>query len=742
MGTTTADASKRKKPGAGRTNLWLLLQLAAVLLVLTVAVNYVFQHVGNSLVAGQTVTSWEYIYTNSPTPPSGRGVEWQTANAFTPMSREKTGAYLHLRTTLEGAQEERQLILRTDHAPLYIQLNGEPVYDDHYSTDEWVGNRYNAVLLPAGDGEITVAVSMRLPFAPELTAQLAPAGRYLGFRLNGGLVLAGGVLLLGLLAAVLALLLPSLRKKRRYGLAVAGLLGLYGLTAALPAIAGSTYWINLPLFYPLTAAAEIGLLLVLTRVSMALLEIRSVPLRLLLWLSGLLAAATAIAPGALLLRWGLLAASLVGALGMGLCARRCADLLDWRIQFAQGFFVLLTCMAGLNVLCGALQFFLRTRADFTYCRLIGALAFVGFIGFVLAAKGLSGEDAVVRERQTALCDVCAQQTTAVLRRVLDCRERETICRTAAEGVQELCGTVFTGNDPETLAFAVLMKEDGVYRQLYSCRLEENIRTAAIEARCADSGKPYVFAQTYFDFLFPEPDGRAMLLHMENLREALDPFFTGVMATLYGCTAVALARLTPGVTLEEHRQTVFTELAADAERTGGNTQAHLERVAAYTRLMMEQLGYPEETAGLVARAAMLHDIGKIMIPATILNKTGLLSESERAVIQKHTAYGEALLSVFDGAFMQIAARIAAQHHEHYDGTGYNGRAGDGIDVYARIVTVADTLDALTTKRSYKEAWSLEEAVEYIDARSGTVFDPQAVAAMHRCLDAVRTKITEK
>ena len=295
MGTTTADASKRKKPGAGRTNLWLLLQLAAVLLVLTVAVNYVFQHVGNSLVAGQTVTSWEYIYTNSPTPPSGRGVEWQTANAFTPMSREKTGAYLHLRTTLEGAQEERQLILRTDHAPLYIQLNGEPVYDDHYSTDEWVGNRYNAVLLPAGDGEITVAVSMRLPFAPELTAQLAPAGRYLGFRLNGGLVLAGGVLLLGLLAAVLALLLPSLRKKRRYGLAVAGLLGLYGLTAALPAIAGSTYWINLPLFYPLTAAAEIGLLLVLTRVSMALLEIRSVPLRLLLWLSGLLAAATAIA---------------------------------------------------------------------------------------------------------------------------------------------------------------------------------------------------------------------------------------------------------------------------------------------------------------------------------------------------------------------------------------------------------------------------------------------------------------
>ena len=136
-----------------------------MLLVLTVAVNYVFNYVGNAMDAQYAVSSWEYVYTNSQEAPTGRAVEWQTANAFTPLSREKTGAYLHLRGTVEGAREERELILRTDYAPMRIALNGETVYDNHYGESAWVGNRYNAVVLPAGDGQIALEVALRLPFS-------------------------------------------------------------------------------------------------------------------------------------------------------------------------------------------------------------------------------------------------------------------------------------------------------------------------------------------------------------------------------------------------------------------------------------------------------------------------------------------------------------------------------------------------------------------------------------------------
>ena len=155
-----------------------------------------------------------------------------------------------------------------------------------------------------------------------------------------------------------------------------------------------------------------------------------------------------------------------------------------------------------------------------------------------------------------------------------------------------------------------------------------------------------------------------------------------------------------------------------------------------------MGYPQKICSTVAAAAMLHDIGKTAIPTEITNKTGLLSESERETIKEHTEYGRRLLSVFDGEFMRCAAEIAAEHHERWDGKGYNGIAGENINEYARIVTVADTIDALTTKRSYKDAWQVDNVVDYIDSNSGTMYDPAVVEAMHGCIDEIKAKVAEK
>ena len=94
--------------------------------------------------------------------------------------------------------------------------------------------------------------------------------------------------------------------------------------------------------------------------------------------------------------------------------------------------------------------------------------------------------------------------------------------------------------------------------------------------------------------------------------------------------------------------------------------------------------------------MLHDIGKIAIPYEINNKKGLLSEEERKIIKNHTMYGYDILSVFSGEFMEIASIIAKEHHEEYDGSGYRGIAGEQINEYARVVSVADKASQQTAR----------------------------------------------
>lgn len=140
------------------------------------------------------------------------------------------------------------------------------------------------------------------------------------------------------------------------------------------------------------------------------------------------------------------------------------------------------------------------------------------------------------------------------------------------------------------------------------------------------------------------------------------------------------------------------------------------------------------------AAMLHDVGKVTIPDGILQKPGRLDPQERAQMQKHSHNGRAILSRAArlseaGAYLALGAEIAGYHHEKFDGSGYPyGVAGTDIPLAARIVSVADVFDALTQRRSYKEAWPAEEAVAYVRDRAGSEFDPVVVDAFLAVLKA--------
>ena len=136
------------------------------------------------------------------------------------------------------------------------------------------------------------------------------------------------------------------------------------------------------------------------------------------------------------------------------------------------------------------------------------------------------------------------------------------------------------------------------------------------------------------------------------------------------------------------------------------------VAEYTQALCESLEMHPRRTQMIAAAAMLHDIGKVAIPREILLQNEKLTEQESKEIRQHHLYGFRMLDGSHEQFMKLAARIALEHHEHLDGSGYLGLRGEEISLEARIVAVADVFDALTSPREYKQAWSFEQACSYI------------------------------
>ncbi len=176
-------------------------------------------------------------------------------------------------------------------------------------------------------------------------------------------------------------------------------------------------------------------------------------------------------------------------------------------------------------------------------------------------------------------------------------------------------------------------------------------------------------------------------------------------------------------LYEEQQIIVSSLSELVETQSHETGQHVKRVVAYTEILCRAMGLSEEETWKISVESMMHDVGKICVPREILHKPGKLTEEEFSEIKKHVDYGYKLLENSPGEIMRLAANIAWQHHERYDGNGYqNELAGENINIYARAVAVADVFDALVSKRCYKKSWTPTQAREEILNQSGRQFDP--------------------
>jgi putative nucleotidyltransferase with HDIG domain len=158
-----------------------------------------------------------------------------------------------------------------------------------------------------------------------------------------------------------------------------------------------------------------------------------------------------------------------------------------------------------------------------------------------------------------------------------------------------------------------------------------------------------------------------------------------------------------------------------------TKGHTERVAAYAMAIANRLDLPEELLRRIMFGALLHDIGKLGINESILHKEGRLDDSEWQLLKAHPEIGAGIVEKME--FLSGVAEIVRHHHESWDGRGYPaGLLSDEIPLGARIVTVADAFDAMTTDRSYRRALSVEQAIQRLEAGAGTQFDPRLVRAL--------------
>jgi len=198
-------------------------------------------------------------------------------------------------------------------------------------------------------------------------------------------------------------------------------------------------------------------------------------------------------------------------------------------------------------------------------------------------------------------------------------------------------------------------------------------------------------------------------------------------------------------IEETQKEVILTMGAIGESRSRETGNHVKRVAEYSKILALNYGLSEEEAELLKQVSPMHDIGKVGIPDSILNKPGRLTFDEKLIMNSHADLGYDMLKYSKRKLLKTAAIVAHEHHENWDGSGYpRGLKGEEIHIYGRITALADVFDALGTGRVYKDVWEDEKIFQLFRDESGKHFDPKLVDIFFENVEeflAIRVKFVD-
>lgn len=253
-------------------------------------------------------------------------------------------------------------------------------------------------------------------------------------------------------------------------------------------------------------------------------------------------------------------------------------------------------------------------------------------------------------------------------------------------------------------------------------LDEHVFQLINEAHCQ---KKSILRHNEFIGYFEPHTGREDVIYV-NSPQPLSHHDLGMIELFLHNVSIAYENAILRNEIEGTQRDMLYMLGESIETRSKETGQHVRRVSAYCRLIALGVGLSEHEANIIEIASPLHDFGKIGIPDRILHNPGKLEGEDWDIMKSHATIGFELLNNSNRETLKAAAIIAGQHHEHWDGKGYpKGIKGEEIHLYARIGAIADVYDALGSKRCYKDAWPIEEIIDYLKDASGQQFDPTLI-----------------
>lgn len=726
---------KLKKYFSGvRLNLTIFTALAVAMILLSFAIQYAGNYVLSLKEEVRNVQSWDYTYISSPDA-SVDGTKLTPSNYVVPISSKGNTGYCYLTHTFDKINEKTYLKIITDHSPVKIIVNGQEVYNNHYGSEQYVANSYNLVTLNKTTRSQKVEVYMAVPFSVTFNVQMSNT-QPSDFTFTPAFFAGVGVAAVGIIMFLISLVF-SIKNKHLSKLVFVAFFDVFsGADIVLWQFLQNSYKLNAPIYYNISLAVSLLVMLWASVSAMSNFGMLSKSCKFTLALSVTFLACSAIPNIPAVLRIVPVAVSAMLFISLILSQSSFIKAIGRRLKGASSVWFL-GCYVVLTDFILVLQLFLGKTKYYVVFSVLTSIVYT-IVMTIVKYDESSKKFTENKKQKEQFIDSLAwvDSLDSMMKKVNAAFDDEEKLITAAQEFKKIINERIPSENGLTIGVCQL-GDDGNFYEIYNDNLDEPCNYNMIDERFLNSSQTHhvLWGNTYFDVIIDKNAKPYAILHFEGADNLLSLNINNIVETISADLDVSLNITDDEIANEEFEAGIFAQLSQTVEIKNGVGKNHLENVSNITFCLCAQLGLSEDEIRQIGYASMLHDIGKIVIPEEIIKKQGYLTEDEKNLMRFHAEAGYKLLSCIPGEFMSLAAEIAYYHHEKYDGTGYYGKKGEDIPLSARIVSVADVFDALTSSRSYKTAWTDERAIEYLKENSGTSFDENVVNAFLDCYQTI-------
>ncbi|MBQ7699142.1 MAG: HD domain-containing protein [Clostridia bacterium] len=697
-----------------------LFGVSALIFLLIVASYFTVERFILAYTDKNTVTEWTYTYSDDPDNFTSGSVRTYSPENPILSDRSVKRDYILFEKRLPPSDEDRTLVIITDHSPVRVYSGGTEIYNNRYGEAEYVGNSYNAVTLRGTGKEQVVEVYLKLPFSVVFDTYYTGSA-HPSYTISAGTAIGAVLCAASVLSLFVPLIMSIIKKRFLYSVSVVFLLALTGAALFVFYLPRSTYLINNPIWMNITYAAPLTLIFYEQLCLLRFCRRKGSAAAVVVAIFAISAALIMVAPNLFLFNIFSIIAVILSVISSFITFSFSVRNVQNRAQITTPV-VIASMIQFLNaVLCGVL---IILRADRMYM-FVMSLSSVSVSAVLFFASYFDNKAMKLNKIQVDINKFCGEYLSKVcdcVKDILENTNNSNYFKYTSDKIGEVISAYF---DNRQVCCGVAVCEDGGYDEIINSGVK-NCRYDMIVNNGAFNSKNCLISQTYVSFIIKNENAVCAVMYFEGIDDGLNAFFTKMMRYLY----CGLQASYDKVFL--NKDSAFA-LLYDYASEANESEEHLKSVHDLTYELCIELHMKKEVAEVTARAAYLHDIGKNAVSSDLFVKDGRLNEYEYITMMEHAEFGGKMISAFDkNEIIKTSADIANYHHEKYNGGGYYGLKGEDIPLSARIVSVCDVYDALVSDRPYKKRWTTKDAISFINENKGTSFDKSAAEAFVRCV----------